>query len=541
MKKRIITLMLALTLLVLTIHSASAQILQDIEDETIDVGVQKNFNILDYVNETYVNEWDLNFEVIISGTDIKVSQNQFSWTPMFKYGDEVTVTINAEVINKTNETHVETDTATFKWFIDNTGFSMTSINTANAPRSAIVEQLYEFQLQATSNREAAVENYAYSFVDNQHPDGMTMTDGKITWTPTIDQFGSHRVVVQAIPEEQPTDVEPITREFTINVQGMTIDRVEVRAEGSRLETISRANYLSESSPYLISRDAKLGDEIELRITIRNNLPDETDNELRDVEIEIYSFDIIGADGQDAFISRIRPGRTEDQTISFMLDPQDLHPDDSPFDIEIRVFGETRGGELYSDVWRLELRVETQRYALIFLNEFVSPTTVCPGDRIRVNTDLRNIGTRDLSNAGIRYQVPGLDIDVIDRNIEIDFDRTRTITKFFDIPNNAVPGPYFFELTAYPRATSTSDTATEFIMFTVNSCTPIEEEEEEEEEVVIITPPTDVVVPGTPVQETEGVRSTSIFARDSPWSTALLAALVVLLLIGVILLLILVLK
>ena len=534
MKKGLITTLLALILLVLTVHSASAQVLTPIEDKSIEVGIQTQFDITNYINETYAEGWDFAYKAEVAGQNVDVTnQGVFTFTPMFKHGANVNVNIEIEATNQTNETDVILDTTSFLWQINTTGFSMTTINTANAPNSAVVEREYEFQLQASSNREAAVEEYVYSFVDNEYPDGMTMTpQGKITWTPTTEQFGSHKVKVSALPKNAPPTIEAVEREFTINVQGMTIDRVEVRAEGSRLETVTRSNYLSSSTPYVIDREADLGDEIELRISVRNNLPDETDNELRDVEIEIYSFDLIDADGQDAFISRIRPGRVEDETITFMLDPEELHPDDSPFDIEIRVFGETRGGDLYSDVWYLELRMESQRYALLFRDIILSPTAVCPGEQIRVTTDVRNIGTRDLSNVGIRYYVSGLGIDIIDRFIELDYDDRRTINKFLSIPKDAIPGEYFLELTGYPRATSTSDTVNEVIVLTVRDCVV----EEEEEETIVITPPTDdQIVPGTPITDTVGTPSRSIFDRDNTVYVVLLTILVVLVLIGVILL------
>ncbi len=542
MKKTLITTLLALVLLMLTIYSASAQVLKPIEDKTIEVGIQAQFDITDYINETYEEGWDFSFKAVVEGEEKDVTaQGVFAFLPMFKHGSSVKVDVEVEATNQTNETDTITNTETFNWKIDITGFSMTTINTGDAPRSAVVEREYDFQLEASSNREAAVEEYVYSFVDNEFPDGMTMTsEGKITWTPTTDQFGSHRVKVSAVPKNAPPTVDAVEREFTIEVQGMTIDRVEVRADGSRLETISRTNYLSSSTPYVIDREAELGDEIEMRISVRNNLPDETDNELRDVEIELYSFDLIDADGQDAFISRIRPGRVEDETITFILDPEDLHPDDSPFDLEIRVFGETRGGDLYSDVWYLELRMESQRYALLFRDVTLSPTTVCLGEQIRVTTDLRNIGTRDLSNIGMRYYVSGLDINTMDRNIELDYDDRRTINKFLTIPSDAIPGEYFLELTGYPRATSTSDSTHEVLTFTVRDCEPVDEEEEEE--TIIVTPPTDdVLVPGTPVTDTVGTPSRSIFDRDNTVYIVLLTVLVVLVLIGVILLFVKVLK
>ena len=534
--KRLITTFLALMLLVLTIYSASAIEISSIadDDKVANIGLDYSLQLSLVDNENLSN---IVFGLKSGPDGMSIASNGLvSWMPMFKHGDLINVVANVSAYNSELDENVSAEKA-FQLEVSFEGFSL-SLNTNNAPRSAVVDDEYTFQLSASSNRQAAVEEYMYGFVDNQRPDGMVMSSsGEISWTPSTDQFGTHTVRVFAIPKDAPSDIR-IEREFSITVQGMSIDRVEVRADGRRLETISRANYLTSSIPYVISRDANLGETIELRISVRNNLPDGTDNELRDVEIEIYSFDLLSADGQDAFISRIRAGRTEDQTISFELDPRDLHPDDSPFDIEIRVFGETRGGELYSDSWILELRLESRSYDLFMSNIVLSSTAVCPGDRLRVSLDLRNVGTRDLSNAGIRYYVQGLDINEWERPIRIDYDESRTVTRFLDIPSNAVVGDYFLEINAYPRTTSSSDVTTEFLTFNVRSCEPVVDDDDDEDDTIIVTPkpPQDVVVPGTPITDTVG-RSKSIFDRDNNVYVVLLTALVVLLLVGVILLLV----
>lgn len=542
MKKQIITTILALIMLIVTVFSASAQILQPIQTQNVEIGLSYEFDIFDHVAPQYQQGWDLLFlaEIDVENINIEVSNDhKFSIIPTFEYGTSAQITINAFATNQTNATDTVNETHEFSLAINYEAFTMT-LNTANAPTSAIVEEEYEFQLQASSNREAGKPKYVYAFEDEKKPEGMTMTnEGLIRWTPSVEQFGTHTVKVSAIPENAPSQLNPIVREFSVTVQALTIDRIEVRSDSRRLETISRSNYLSQTAPYVIDRDASLGEEIELRISIRNNLPVGTDNEIRDVEIEIYSFDLVDADGQDAFISRIRPGRSEEQTISFLLDPQDLHPDDSPFDIEVRIYGETRDGRLFSDIWELELRIESKSYDLLIRNLVMSSELVCAGERIRVDMNLRNIGTRDLSNLGVRYLVAGLGINQFDRNMNLDYDDSRTITTFLTIPQDAIPGQYILEVTAYPRVTSTSDTSTEIVPFVVKVCEPdVEKPEDKDEETIIVTPPTEeVVVPGTPISETVGTKSRSIFDRDNTMYTVLLTALVVLLLIAVILLLV----
>ena len=527
MKKKLFTILIALVLLMVTVYAASALEIKEIQEKDAHVGVEFSQNV---ELTSYENVGDLTYTLLDNPASMTINNDgKITWTP--KLADIGTHTIRVEVSNATNN-----DVEEFDLTVIYSAFTI-SLNTGSAPVSAIPEKEYKFKLQASSSHPLAVEGYNYELIDG--PEGMILLNDELIWTPTISQLGSYNVRVSALPQDAPSDFNPVEGVFTVSVQGMTIDRIEVRAEGRRLETISRDNYLSSSVPYAIDREANLGDMIELRISIRNNLPTHNDNELRDVEIEIYSYDLVDADGQEAFISRIRTGRTEDQTISFYIDPVDVHPDDAPFDLEIRVTGETRAGDLLSDVWVLELRLESKSYNLLMSNIAIVPESVCAGERLRVSMNPRNIGTRDLSLAGVRYYVPELNINEWERNIVLDYDDSRTITKFFDVPKDAIPGEYFMELIAHPRMTSTSDTSTEILMFNVRSCEPVKEDEKEDT-VVVVPPVQEVVVPGTPISEATG-KKTSIFDKDSNVYVVLLTALIVLVLVGVILLLVAVFK
>lgn len=528
--KKIGIFAMALVLLVVTVFSASAVQIESIVDQDVHVGTMFSYDVK---LEDYTNVGDLTFSLISFPDGMVIDgDGKITWSPLLKQAGD-----NLVVVNVSNGTSEDTESFNLKTVFNSL---VLSLNTNNAPKSASVDSEYRFSLVASSNYPSAIEGYSYSLIEG--PSGMSLVNNELIWSPTIDQIGSHVVRVSAIPFDAPTGLNAVEADYAVSVQGMTIDRVEVRTDSRRLETISRSSYISSSTPYTIDRDARLGDTIELRVSIRNNLPSSSDNELRDVEIELYSFDLYSADGEEAFISRIRSGRTEDQTLSFYLDPLDLHPDDSPFDLEIRVSGETRDGDFYSDVWFLELRLESNSYDLLMFNEVISPASVCAGERLRVSFDLRNIGTRDLSSAGVRYNVPELGIDEWDRNFRLDYDEQRFMNRFLTIPSDALPGDYFVEVTAYPRLTSNSDLVSEIFLFSVDVCEPVVDDEVNVTEPIVISPSTpEVVVPGTPVSEGVGTRSGSVFDTGSNFYVVLLTALVVLLLVGVILLLVYVIK
>jgi hypothetical protein len=518
--KRLFTILIALILLTITIYSASAIQIVEIQNQQVHVGSQYSYNVElaeDAGNLTYALSGPSNMEISPNGV--------ISWVPSLSNIGNHTVTVL--VSNATAN-----DEETFTLEVIYSQFTL-SLNTASAPASASPNSQYSFTLQASSNYPLAVDGYNYQLIEG--PQGLTLSENVLTWTPNVNQSGTHSVTVSAIPNNAPHQMGPVTGTFSVNVQGLTIDRVEVRSGSRRLDTISRDNYLASSAPYVIARDANLGETIELRISVRNNLPSGNEYELRDIEIELYSFDLVNADGQSIFISRLRSGRTDDQTISFLLDPADLHPEDSPFDLELRVFGETRDGEFYSDVWLLDLRVEARSYNLLMTNLLASPSQVCAGERLRVSFNLRNIGTRDLSSAGVRFNLPELNINEWERNINLDYDQSRQITRFLTIPQNAALGEYYLEVIAHPRMTSTADTTSELLLFNVRACGPVNDDDDND--TIIITPPVDdVIVPGTPVSEAVGKRQ-SLFGMDNTVYIVLLTALTVLVLVGVILLLV----
>lgn len=272
-----------------------------------------------------------------------------------------------------------------------------------------------------------------------------------------------KIIISYADKELEIDLE-------ISTKIMTIDIVEIRADRKRLERILREDYLDSSSPYFIREDAKIGDEIEITVYIKNNFPtDDRDNELRDVEIELFSFDLVDADGMEEFISRIRPGRSEEVKFTFFLDPRELYSGDAPYDIEIRVTGETRDNNVYTDSWFLDLDVESSSYNLLMYDIRSEPNPVCAGDRVRIELDLFNIGTRDLEEAGLYYYSSSLDIEEWDTDIEIYEEDRKIINKYLNIPNNANPGEYNLKITAFPRHRSSRDTVSEDISITVREC------------------------------------------------------------------------
>jgi hypothetical protein len=398
-------------------------------------------------------------------------------------------------------------------------FSISSVPSTNA----IVGQQYGYQLSANTS------NVTYALVSGP---GSVTQNGLYIYTPA--SAGTFSVNISATH-----DSEVIYQAFTVSAISqissmLEIDKVEVRINGKR-DTLT--------SPGTIDDEAELGDEIEITVTIQNNFNIRNDDTtIRNIDMEISS-DLDEADGLDEGISRLEAGRDDEMTISFTLDPQEVLPSDAPFDITIYVEGETRDGTVYSDSWTIRLDMDVNSRDLYILSAEATPLSVsaCNENRIRITTEIRNIGTRDLSDAAIRIRVPELGITKFISGIELDSEDDDQFSDFITIPRGITAGTYQLDIDALPQRTVNTATSIEALQITVMQCATNQDEDgdeptngDDEDDSpndnanggTIIIP--EVVVQGTPVSNTVGKRG--VFGLDGSLYVVLLAVLVLLLIL-----------
>ncbi len=289
-------------------------------------------------------------------------------------------------------------------------------------------------------------------------------------------------------ESEGNDLSLTRNVYLTTKNNLVIDEIEVRVDGRRDRMTSDG---------VIDRQAQMDSSIELTLRLLND----GDIDMEDVDAEIYAPDIPDADGLDDFIRRIRPGRTESISFDFELDPRDINPEDEPFEIEVLVTGIDENNARHGEVWFLELELDVDRRDVRIVESRVRPEVVtCLNPRLTVETEIRNVGQRDLDQAMMRARVLDLDITQLRRDIEIDRSERRTINLGIDIPEDTTPGEYFIDLYAHPTRSTTDYTDTEVLSFVVEQCPTDEEEVEEEEEIEEEEIPP--VVIGEPVERTE---------------------------------------
>ena len=296
-----------------------------------------------------------------------------------------------------------------------------------------------------------------------------------------------QIVLNGVSEN---NVNAVSRDVFLTTRtDLGIDQVEIRVDGRRDRLTSSGTF---------SRDVNIGSEVEVTVRVINN----GDLEIDDIDVELFSIDLDDADGQDAFIRRLRPGRTAEVTFTFVIDEfTDL--DDSPFDVEIRVDGVDENNVRQSDDFRVTFEARRESRDIRFFNPRVSPENLaCNNLRFTFSSDVRNIGLRDLSNSMVRVVIPELNINEIRRNIDLREGESRQVSVNVNLPNEVARGQYIVEVFAHPT-TSTAD-FTDSRVFTVNvpSCDVSPEPQTPTEPQ---TPPIDVttddrvVVTGVPIQ------------------------------------------
>ncbi|MFT4260813.1 MAG: hypothetical protein ACMXX9_00080 [Candidatus Woesearchaeota archaeon] len=322
-------------------------------------------------------------------------------------------------------------------------------------------------------------------------------------------------------------VNPVTRDVFLTTENkLVIESIEVTVDGRR-------ERLDEEGA--IRREANLGDRIELTLRIRNDFDD---LDIEDIEAELFSLGIDDADGEISTLRRLRPQRTStDLRFDFVLEANRVDIEDAPFELEIVLFGMDENNARHGETWILELELERRNRDVRLINTIVNPSLVnCQNTFFAVNTDIYNIGTRDLSSAMVQVNIPELNIQEFRRNLDLFTGDTRRVSFNLNIPSTTTPGQYIVEVYAHPTLTISDFTDTEVLTLTVGQCpTDVSDEEDTSSNGLVVQPTSNEtpVVVGVPVSQT--TTTSSIFENQQTY-LIILGVLVVLLLITVIILL-----
>ncbi len=367
-------------------------------------------------------------------------------------------------------------------------------------------------------------NFSLQIPATTIPAGGSVTAYATIYVPKNEDAGQRDLGMIRLTGTSQGEQRTLDRTVSLEVQNnLVIEEIEVRI-GGRRERLT--------SPGSVSRNAQLGDEIEVRVKVKNTFDETMD--IEDIELETFSDDLWDADGLDDFISRLRRGRTADLVVRFTIDPREVDPFDAPFYIDLMVTGIDENNARHGETWFISLDLETRTRDIRILDTRMSPTILrCDERIINVDVEIRNLGTRDTDTAMLRYDI--LDVDFLEwhRDIEIYEGETRNINRRIQVPANLEAGVYYLQIDAYPLRTGSS-TDTELLTFTVEAC-PVDEQPPTP---TPTPPPIDdtTIIPGTPVDRTAGERGFLGLQGDA--YIVLLGALVLILLIVVVILMVL---
>jgi len=322
-----------------------------------------------------------------------------------------------------------------------------------------------------------------------------------------------------------------TKDVYLEVENnLVIDEIEVKV-GSKKDTLT--------SPGTVDETAEYDDKITVTVGIKNTYTTgNADTQMRDITMELLSSDLDVADGLDDSLSRLDAGKKDDSmTVSFILDPTDINPNDAPFEFDVEIKGETRNGAQHGETWTLKLDMNVDSRDVRIISATVSPSTISCTDnrRVRIDTKIRNLGTRDLDTAMLRFIMDGYDVSAWERDISLDQGDSDEITVYLDIPRTVPVGNYYIDIKAYPTSTTSTTTDTEAVLITVAECQtttpPPNDDDDDSNDNQINT--TYIPVQGTPVSSNTGSNS-GLFGNDVTY-IVLLAVLVVLMFVAVLLL------
>ncbi len=279
-----------------------------------------------------------------------------------------------------------------------------------------------------------------------------------------------------------------------------------------------------------SFDAKPGDEVSLKIKVKNTYDENID--IEDVEVSVDSDSELDFDETEN-INRIRDDDTETVKMDFEV-PVDVDYEEAPFEVRIRVEGEDENGAKHEEEWAFEIDIDKEKHELRITN--ININSNCEYREALITTEIINTGRSDEDEGVLLIRIEDLGIEEITKNIELDEGEETTIRTKIRLPDNVKEGTYEVEARAYTSSNSNDLTDTKTTIMELTNCYESQEtsttvdNKEEKTSISVITQPT--------TQEGYKVISTSTGVKKSSKEetyTTILLVLVIILLIAVIIL------
>lgn len=341
----------------------------------------------------------------------------------------------------------------------------------------------------------------------------TIAGNKLTATRKTNSSGTTTCTVQVSDGNGGT----ASADFTIEVKEMSklkVDKIKIKGDADKETYYSDDIYSTMSI-----NDVKPGGEFEVEIKLKNLYTDDEDVEIEDIEIEGTIFDVETDDDEEDIESdaEVDDLDADDSVTATLIFKIPLIVEADTYDMEIKITAEDENNNNFYITFDFDVEIKKESHETAIKDVSVSQTIVKAGKSISMEVTIVNIGKKDEDDAKIAVESDELGIHLSKTNIElesdIDDDDNKYVHTFtIDIPEDAEPGDYIFEINAYHDKDNLDDSETVTITVEQPAAAQPQEQVEvttmTEQESQLLTQPTEADI--TETIEGESFTETNLF-------------------------------
>ena len=222
----------------------------------------------------------------------------------------------------------------------------------------------------------------------------------------------------------------------------------------------------------IRDEAKPGDNLEFRVTMKNNYTSAENLRIEDITVKTTISSIDNGDDleDESSTFSLGTGSTRKITLKFKT-PIDV--EESSFDVLIDAQGTDRNGTSQDNQMTIRLDVNKKSHQIKITKLDVNPTEVsCKRKNVRLNVGILNIGTSDENTVNLEMSNSDLGIDIKDQITDLLAEPNSESGKFskaytFSVPDNVQAGTYPIDLSVLYNDDRVKSSGT--VQLTVTDC------------------------------------------------------------------------
>lgn len=186
---------------------------------------------------------------------------------------------------------------------------------------------------------------------------------------------------------------------------LIITAIDAKVGSRTVHTITSGNTINE--------DARPGDNVEIRVDVKNNFTSAENLRIRDISVKgtIESIDNGNDLEQDSSNFNLGTGSSKRVTLRYQVP---LQVDEDTFNIDINAEGEDQNGTTQTVDAVVKLNVNKRSHDIRFVRDALSPAEItCKRANIRLDLSFINLGNDDENTVNIQIYNPDLGLDIKD--------------------------------------------------------------------------------------------------------------------------------